>query len=133
MVDRLISLTQKANLNLTLLKNSVTWSAKGLKSTVDLVFISESFLEAVTECTVRSDLHHGLDHYLIATYLDLTPDLELEIKKQAWKNANPEKIFKIVKELVFNLFHSLTTESEIDTYLSQITQILQQIIDQTVP
>lgn len=81
MVDRLISLTQKANLNLTLSKNSITWSAKGLKSTVDLVFISESFLGVVTECTVRFDFYHRLDHYPIANYLDLTLDLEPKIKK----------------------------------------------------
>ena len=118
MADRLISLTQKANLNLTLFKNSVTWSARGLESTVDLVFISEFLLGAVTKCTVRFDLHHGSNHYLIATYLDLTPNLEPEIKKQAWKSADPEKILKIAKELAFDLLHSLIIESEINTYLS---------------
>ena len=106
-------------------ENSVTWSARGLESTVDLVFISESFLRAMRECIVRSDLHHGLDHYPIATYLDLTSDLEPEIKKQAWKSADPEKILKIAKELTFDLPHSLTTELKINTYLSQITQTLQ--------
>ena len=32
------------------------------------------------EYTVRHDLHHGLDHYPIAIYLDLAPNLEPEIK-----------------------------------------------------
>lgn len=120
-------------MNLTLSKNSVTWSAKELKSTVDLIFILESLLKAVTECTVRSNLHYELNHYLIVTYLDLTLDLKPEIKKQVWKNVDLEKILKIAKKLAFDLLYSLIIESEIDTYLSQITQILQQIIDQIVP
>ena len=124
---------QHADLILTLPKNSITWSARGLKSTMDLIFISDSLLGAVIECTVRHDLHHWSDYYLIATYLDLAPNLEPEIKQCAWKSADLEKVLETAKKLAFDLFYSLTTESEIDTYLAQIIHILYQIIDQTVP
>ena len=124
---------QQAGLSLTFPKNSVTWSARELESTVDLIFILDSLLGAITECTVRYDLHHRLDHYPIVTYLDLAPNLEPEIKQRAWKSADPEKVLETAKKLTFDLPHSLTTESEIDTYLTQITRVMHQIIDQTVP
>lgn len=41
-------------------------------------------------------------------------------------------MLKTAKELTFDLPDSLTTEPEINTYLAQITHVLQQIIQQTV-
>ena len=83
--------------------------------------MSKSFLRMVTECAVRHNLHHGSNHYLIAIYLDLAPNLEPKVKQRAWKNADPEKILKVAKELAFDVPGSLTTESEINIYLAQIT------------
>ena len=100
---------------------------------MDLIFISKSLLEAVTECTVRRDLHHGLDYYLIATHLDLALNLEPEIKQHAWKSADAEKFLETAKKVALDLPYSLTTESEIDMYLAQIIHVLYQIINQTVP
>ena len=116
-------------LELTLPKKAVTWTARGLESTIDLVFTSERL--EVVGCKIRKDLHHRSDHYPIATYLDLSPDLEPEKRKRAWKSANPDRVLKAAKELNFS-YLSLYNTADIDAYMGQITSTLQKIVEQTV-
>ena len=77
--NKLLAITQSMELELTFSKEAVTWTARELESTIDLVFALEKL--RVVECKIWKDLHHGSDHYPIAIYLDLSPDLELEKRK----------------------------------------------------
>ena len=52
---------------------SVTWEAKNTTSTIDLVFISTVLQNRIINCGIAKELDHGLDHYPIATELELTP------------------------------------------------------------
>lgn len=131
MADQLISITQLKGLDFILPRNVITWEARGLKNTIDLVFLSERLLGTLTECEVRKDLHHRSDHYPIVTYLNLTPDTEPEIRKRAWKSADSDKVLQAVKELRFDL-PTLANEANIDAYVTQITYTLQEVEEKTV-
>lgn len=83
MADQLISIAQLRGLDFTLPRNVITWVTRGLESTIDLVFLLEGLLDTLMEYEVRKNLYHGLDYYLIVTYLDLT----LDTKPEIWKRA----------------------------------------------
>ena len=127
--DKLLAITQSMGLKLTLSKEAVTWTARGLESTIDLVFASERL--GVVGCKIRKNLHHRSDYYPIATYLDFSLDLESEKRKQAWKSADPDTVLEAAKRLNFS-YSFLYNTADIDAYVGQITSTLQKIVEQTV-
>ena len=83
-------------------------------------------------CEIRKNLHHRSDHYPIATYLDLSLNIEPEIKKCEWKSADLAEVLQAAKEQRFNL-PILANEADINMYVVQITNTLHQIEEKTVP
>ena len=83
MANMLFAITKSKSLDLILLRDIIIWEARGLKSTTDHIFMSEKLLRILIGCEVRKDLHHGSNHYPIATYLDLTLDTEPVTRKKA--------------------------------------------------
>lgn len=99
--DELLAITQSKGLKLVLPKGKATWAARGLKSTIDLAFVTEKLSSSIVRCEVQKDLHHGSDHYPIATHLDLSSDLEPEMRRQAWKKCKPQSSIRSSKKAQF--------------------------------
>ena len=94
---------------------------------MDLVFVEERL--EVIEYEIQKDLHHRSDYYLVATYVDLLPDLEpRKLEKHAWKSTDPDKIRKAAKRLNFTL-SSIYSTMDIDAYLDWITLALQEVVE----
>ena len=130
--DELICIIQKKDLELALPRKVVTQSARGCESIIDLIFLFKDLIGALTGCKIKKNLYHRSDHYPIATYLDLSPNIEPEIKKHAWKSADLAEILQSAKEQRFNL-PILASEADINMYMAQITITLHQIEEKTVP
>lgn len=85
-----------------------------------MAFATKELSSSIVKCKVQKNLHHGSDHYPIAIHLNLSPDLEPEVRQQAWKSVNLNQILEAVKKFIFGLL-SLNSEVNIDAYMDQIT------------
>ena len=121
-----MTITQSERLELVLPKEIITWAARGLESTLNLVFVEEGL--EVIRCEIRKDLHHGSDHYPVATYINLLPDLEPgKLEKRAWKSADPDKVREAAKRLNFTLSPIYSTMCH-EPKLSLIRYLIYQIL-----
>ena len=74
-------------MKLALSRKVVTWSAHRYESTIDLIFLFKDLIRALTGCKIRKILYYRSDYYLIATYFNLSSNIEPEIKKTCVKKC----------------------------------------------
>ena len=67
--DTLLDITTANQLELALPEDTPTWKARGLESTIDLIFLSEGAYNAIVRCSLRKDLRFRSDHIPILTEL----------------------------------------------------------------
>src|SRR5262249_39841790 len=73
MADDLLQITQEAGLQLLTPPGVLTWEAKGITSTIDLVFGTRNIAQKLIRCKRDDHLESGSDHHPITTQLDTTP------------------------------------------------------------
>ena len=56
-------------MELALPEDTLTWKARGLESTIDLVFLLEGAYNAIVRCSIREDLRFRSDYIPILTEL----------------------------------------------------------------
>ena len=110
----------------------VTREDRNSSSTIDLTFLQGDLTETLHSCEVRKDLHHGSDHYPVASVIGLELE-QVEPKiSRAWKSADPGKVAEVAKAITLDL-PTLTTRVEVDEYVKVIMEGLTQIVEASVP
>jgi endonuclease/exonuclease/phosphatase family metal-dependent hydrolase len=130
--DTLLEITRTRSLELTSLSRKPTWRARGLESTIDLVFMSQTLLDQLIKCDVDDNWDHGSDHLPIATMLSFEIDQELPKQHRAWKTANPEKVKEAAKKHV-PVIPVLESKEQIDQFVGEIEACMYRVIEETVP
>lgn len=116
---------------------TITWQSSGSQSTVDLKFIPNPLLGSVMRCQPSEDLDSGSDHIPIVTepMIKLLREEKSEPrpqwKKANWDALNQEMETKLSKLPVYE--PNLATSEAIDLRARQVTQIIQEIIEELVP
>lgn len=81
--DQLLKIIDDRNLLFTLLKGTITWEARDLCSTIDLVFMSEYLAERLEHCKSRPELNQSSDHIPISTRIFLKSEPQTNVKRRA--------------------------------------------------
>ena len=109
---------------------SVTWEARNIASTIDLVFTSIALQNRIINCSVEKELDHGSDHYPIVTELKLTPIYAPKVQRRNWKKMKYEEIATKAQLLYLQELNSI---KEIDQYTTYLTSFIQDLIEKTIP
>ncbi len=132
--DDLIATTALRDMELILPSKAVTWRSRGSESTIDLIFATPEIVETVIQCRVRPKTQHGSDHLPIYTEFDLGIEQPPEVRRRAWKTADPEGIRRGAQALNSVLPLSPLTHSEqVDEYVDKLYQGLREIVERAVP
>ena len=67
--NALLDITTVNQLELALPEDILTWKARGLESTIDLVFLLEGAYNAIVRCNLRENLKFRSDYIPILTEL----------------------------------------------------------------
>jgi hypothetical protein len=129
--DHLIEIAAENLLELVTPKGAVTWRARRTESTIDLTFLSYPLVTSLIKCLPRVDLAQSSDHVPVETTLDLQPQLFTPTPRRCWKKADFNAIRRALHDKVPNT--QVETNEQIDTRVYEITQALQEAIDQGVP
>jgi exonuclease III len=130
--DILLDIARNASLELVTKCGTETWMARGLYSTIDLSFISQDLGEKLIKCVTRPDIAQSSDHIPIETSLDLqTQPFETD-RKRCWKRLDTGKLLERLKQVTLPDLE-LTSRSQIDTYICELTQALTNGIEASVP
>ena len=129
--DILIDLAHDANLELATTRGNPTWRARGTQSTIDLTFLSQPLLTNLTRCEPRQDLAQASDHIPIETTLILHTLRQATARRRCWKKLDKDKINLFLKDKVPNT--NLFTHLQVDTRVRELTEAIQEAIDDTVP
>ena len=90
--DSLLTKAQLANLQLLTPKGTITWGARGSRSTIDLAFGSEWAINRLLHCELRLDLDHRSDHFPIETTLAIEPVLAPIRQRRSWKSLDKSMV-----------------------------------------
>jgi exonuclease III len=129
--DHLIEIAAENLLELVTPKGAVTWRARGTESTIDLTLLSYPLVTSLIKCLPRVDLAQSSDHIPVETTLDLQPQPFTPMPRRCWKKADFNAIRQALNDKVPNT--QVETNEQIDTRVYEITQALQEAIDQGVP
>jgi hypothetical protein len=130
--DILLDIIRNASLELVTSCGAATWSARGSSSTIDLAFISQSLGERLIKCTPRLDIAQSSDHVPIETTIDLQTQSVVTRRKRNWKGLDATKLNKKLLESRLSV-NALTSESQIDEYIRELTRIVTSGIEASVP
>jgi uncharacterized membrane protein len=106
--------------------------ARGLFSTINLSFISQDLGKKLIKCVTRPDIAQSSDHIPIETSLDLRTQPVVTDRKRCWKRLDTGKLLKRLKQATLPDLE-LTSRSQIDTYICELTQALTNGIEASVP
>ena len=132
--DTLINIVQAANLDLALPAGTTTWQRGQQKSTLDLVFVSNSLLDHIQQCQVWKAHEESSDHFPILTKLDFAPP-RTGPTRRCYKNVDWQKFQATVQSSLATVHHAAICEttSAIDNQAALIQGILQQAMEMHVP
>ena len=132
MADRLIDIAQQANLQLLTPSGTITWSARGSQSTIDLAFGSESITNRLLTCSVREDLDHGSDHWPVGIEIAITPPTTQHTPRRNWKGMDKDGVSAGAKALQVNTA-VLNTVDQIKHFSDYLQFFIQELVENTVP
>jgi exonuclease III len=128
----LIEIARNASLSLATVRGTTTWRERGIESTIDLSFLSQSLEERLIRCTPREDMAQSSDHLPIETTLDLQTHVVVPTRKRCWKKVDLRKLREHLRQTVFTFAEPVPRE-QIDTYIHELTQTVTKGIDISVP
>lgn len=130
-VDYFLSLLDEHNLRLQLPPGSITYEARGAKSTLDLVFTTPEITDRIITCNTCPLMDHDSDHIPVETRIDLrTADASPTLRKN-WEKLD-SRIFDAV--LTNNLPSLEECQShDIKQIISQMVETLNKAIAESVP
>jgi hypothetical protein len=108
-------------MQLALPNGSVTWEARSIASTIDLVFITRALQNRIIECQVREDLEHGSDHYPIASEFALNPIYATPTPQRNWKKMDYGEIATQTQSLNLPQLNSVEAIEQYTSYLLTFT------------
>lgn len=134
--DLIEILTQK-NMELILPEGTITWQRRGSHSTLDLAFISHRLLGTVMRCQRSEELESASDHIPISTELLIEPPREEKREpRPQWKKADWEKVNQRIESKLSEQPHTiqhLSTPEAIDQRIAQVTQAIQESVEELIP
>ena len=132
--NKLIDMVEEHDLTQLTLPGTITWSARGSESTIDLTYALEFIACMTLKCIVQHDLDQHSNHYPIATTLQLQVAKQETTKRRAWKKLDSNKLIQSLRDSkVFNTNQELRTKEELDQKVVQIHTAYLQAIDIAVP
>lgn len=130
--DQLLEIVDDINLSLTLPKGIVTWEARNLFSTIDLIFMSEYLSKRLEHCMSRPELNQSSNYIPISTCILLDSKQQVNFKHQTWKLLDLEKLREVKRHAPAPVT-TFQTLANIDTYTESIQKFLQNVIEAAVP
>ena len=130
--DNLLDIARNEALILATPQGTVTWQARGSQSTIDLIFISHTLENELIRCTPKLDLAQSSDHIPIEITFSIQTEQFVTARKRCWKKMDTEILKKALEGKVF-LNPPLESKTQIDTRVYDITQALQDAIEQSTP
>src|SRR6266487_4301601 len=132
--NKLIDIVEEHNLTQLTPLETITWSAKGSESTIDLTYASEFIAYITLKYVVQHDLDQHSDYYPIATTLQLQVAKQEITKQRAWKKLDSNKLIQSLRDSkVFNTNQKLRTKEDLDQKVAQMHTAYLQAIDIAVP
>ena len=109
-----------------------TWQARGLSSTIDLAFLSNTLVDRLIQCCSEESLDYQSDHFPICTKLDLRTGTAKAPTRRQWKKAD----WKTIVEDLENEIRwpgPIATIQEIDDAVAHLQGKLQEMATRHVP
>ena len=101
-------------------------------TTIDLIWGTQQVTEQVIHCDIAPELQNGSDHYPIHSSFAFQPE-SAELKKEwKYKEANWEAFQASLEKRILRV-DKIRTQAQIDFLAEDITQAIQQALDQAVP
>ena len=101
--NKLIDIVKEHNLTQLTPPGTITWSARGSESIIDLTYASEFIACIILKCVVQHNLDQHSNHYLIVTILQLQVAKQEITKQRAWKKLDSNKLIQSLRDSrVFN-------------------------------
>ncbi|KAI0991245.1 hypothetical protein K3495_g16942, partial [Podosphaera aphanis] len=137
LAEDLIELLGSREMELALPEGTITWSNRGSKSTLDLVFLSKKLEDSVKSCQPDSELEASSDHIPISTQLSIQPNISEEpVPRPQWKKADWNEVNKRLSAKLLDLRADnfpLNTRQAIDQRVATITKAIQKTVEETIP
>ena len=131
--EMLIQTIDQHGLTLALPRGTITRErGENMPSTLDLVFISNSWIDNLLKCRVAEELDHDSDHYPIETVLDFAIQTEPETQRRAWKRLNHDCFIVSIKNNLPDA-ENLNCPREIDNFTEKLAQAINNAINVSTP
>ena len=119
-------------LTLTTSQDFITWEAQNLKSTIDLIFISDTLFLFLIQCQVIWEIEQSSDYLSVLTVIQQLTQAATLIKRWLWKKIDQKVFTEVVWNREINSTQLLTVQ-EVDNLISEVHRLLEQAIDESVP
>lgn len=127
--EPLLDLMSKLNLQSLLPRGTVTYSARSVSSTIDLIFATARLAEEIDVCQVY-ECNHGSDHEAVHLRFSVTMSAPLSTPWLMFKSAPWAKISSEIKDGTAKID---TSPKDINEYSKQLMRIVTGAIDSHVP
>lgn len=138
--DTLLSHTRDASISLALPPGTITRDVHSGRSaqrtTIDLIFLTDSLLNQLTGCRIASELEQGSDHLPVSTEWEwqTAPELHSVRRRRAWKEIDQKKFLDSLDRTSAPLYSlPLYNREEINRYTDALTNSIKQAINESTP
>ena len=131
--DELLELMLDYGLRPLLPAGTITYPHGG--TTIDLVWGNQEVEDTLMKCQVSGDNDHGSDHYPIETVLNLSPQIQTNMRQRYnWAKTDWSELGSRLKEyLPETIEPNQATPDQLDKYAEDLTAAYQRAIDDTTP
>ncbi len=130
--NEMIEIVEEHSLQLILPSGTITYRARSVETTLDLVFVSQNLENSQIACDVANDMDNDSDHLPVRTVLNLSVAPK-EIKQaRIWDKMNEELLLRILRSEL-PIPHTSESRDEIDHTATLISIALQKAIEAAVP
>ncbi len=126
--DALLNIIMNARLKLLLELNTITKEIYNQLTTIDLAFDSKKIQFMIYKCKMKTDLHQKSDYLSIVMKLCLHTSFMQLTTHWLWKKMNTEALNAHLR-IHFFINHFLDDKTAIDDRVTEITHMLQKIIE----
>ncbi len=129
-IDALLNIIMNARLKLLLESGTIIKETHNQLTTINLAFDSEKIQFMIHKCKMRTDLHQKSDHLSIVTKLCLHTSFVQLTTHWLWKKMNTEAL-NVHLRIHLLIDHFLDDKTAIDDKVTEITHVLQEIIEKS--
>ena len=130
--DAVVNTLVSWDMELATPRGLVTWEARGLTSTIDLAFVSQTVQHRLVECNTYTALDHGSDHFPVSLQFELYPARAEAQPTRAWKKADRDLVLTTTNQCLL-LPGQMPSSSYINTYTDYLVTFTQDLVEKAVP